>query len=188
MAKLLIIDDDSKIRLFLSDILEGWGHTISQAATAREGKALAAEIDFDVVLLDLDLPDENGLHILPDLTKAPSTPEIIIITGTGETGTGKELFAKAIHKNSKRAGGNFVAIDCGAIPETLAEESFFGHEKGAFTGAISMRKGRFERADHGTLFLDEIGEIPLPLQAKLLRIIQEKTFERVGGSSEINID
>ncbi|MDR9500700.1 MAG: sigma-54 dependent transcriptional regulator [Desulfurivibrionaceae bacterium] len=116
---------------------------------------------------------------------APTSTSILI---TGESGTGKELIAKAIHSNSKRENGPFISVNCAALPGSLLESELFGHEKGAFTGAISMRKGRFERADHGTLFLDEIGEIPLPLQAKLLRIIQEKTFERVGGSSEINSD
>ncbi len=116
---------------------------------------------------------------------APTSTSILI---TGESGTGKELIAKAIHSNSKRENGPFISVNCAALPDSLLESELFGHEKGAFTGAISMRKGRFERADHGTLFLDEIGEIPLSLQAKLLRIIQEKTFERVGGSSEINVD
>lgn len=116
---------------------------------------------------------------------APTSTSILI---TGESGTGKELIAKAIHSNSKRENGPFISVNCAALPDSLLESELFGHEKGAFTGAISMRKGRFERADHGTLFLDEIGEIPLPLQAKLLRIIQEKTFERVGGSSEIDVD
>ena len=269
MAKLLIIDDDPKIRLFLSDILEGWGHICSQAGTAEQGLKLSASIDFDVILLDLDLPDKNGLQILPDLIKAPSNPEIIIITGagdisgaklafkygawdyiqkpftidevflpitraleyrsekkgpsipvalnrqeivgesnaiqscldevaratssnasvlvTGETGTGKELFARAIHINSNRANGSFVAVDCGAIPETLAEESFFGHEKGAFTGADTKRDGVIKQAEGGTLFLDEIDDLPLNVQKSLLRALQEKTIRPLGGK-EISID
>jgi len=106
----------------------------------------------------------------------------------GESGTGKEMAAKAIHQRSNRKDGPFVAINCGAIPETLLESELFGHEKGAFTGAHVQRKGRIESANAGTLFLDEIGEIPLPLQVKLLRFLQEQTIERVGGRQSIQIN
>jgi len=106
----------------------------------------------------------------------------------GESGTGKELVAKAIHKQSHRANGPFIAINCGAIPETLLESELFGHEKGAFTGAHMQRPGRIESAEGGTLFLDEIGEISPALQVKLLRVLQERTIERVGGRVEIPVD
>src|SRR5450432_2296617 len=106
----------------------------------------------------------------------------------GESGTGKEMAARAIHQRSSRKGGPFVAINCSAIPETLLESELFGHEKGAFTGAHAQRKGRIETAEGGTLFLDEIGEIPLPLQVKLLRFLQEQIIERVGGRQEIQIN
>lgn len=106
----------------------------------------------------------------------------------GESGTGKEMTARAIHQKSARKDGPFVAINCGAIPENLLESELFGHEKGAFTGAHVQRKGRFEHADGGTLFLDEIGEIPLALQVKLLRFLQEQCVERVGGREEIHVD
>lgn len=107
---------------------------------------------------------------------------------TGESGTGKELIAHAIHKKSERATLPFVAINCGAIPENLMESELFGHEKGAFTGAHAQKKGRIEFAEGGTLFLDEIGELPLNLQVKLLRFLQEKTLERVGGHKTLEID
>ena len=110
------------------------------------------------------------------------------ILTTGDSGTGKELIAKAIHFNSPRRNKPFVAVSCAALSETLLESELFGHEKGAFTGAIAMKKGRFELADGGTLFLDEIGEIPVSLQVKLLRVLEEMSFERVGGTRTIAVD
>lgn len=106
----------------------------------------------------------------------------------GESGVGKELLAASLHYNSPRAQKAFVKINCGAIPEGLLESEFFGHEKGAFTGAIAKRTGRFEHADGGTLFLDEIGELPLSLQVKLLRVLQDRQFERVGGDKTLHVD
>ena len=106
----------------------------------------------------------------------------------GESGSGKELVARAIHRESGRAKGPFVAVNCAAIADTLQEAELFGHEKGAFTGATEQRKGRFEQADQGTLFLDEIGELSLSLQAKLLRVIQERSFHRIGGAAEVASD
>lgn len=107
---------------------------------------------------------------------------------SGPSGTGKELIAKAIHYESPRKNGPFVSINCGALTDTLLESELFGHEKGAFTGAISMKKGRFERADEGTLFLDEVGDMPQSLQVKLLRVLQEMEFERVGGTKTIQVN
>ena len=106
----------------------------------------------------------------------------------GETGTGKELVARAVHEASPRRGNPFVAVNCAALPESLLESELFGHEKGAFTSAVGQRKGRFELAHGGTIFLDEIGEIPPSMQAKLLRVLQERRFERVGGTQTIEID
>ncbi len=116
---------------------------------------------------------------------APTKATVLI---TGESGSGKELIARAIHYNSPRRNKPFVAVSCAALTETLLESELFGHEKGAFTGATAMRKGRFELADGGTLFLDEIGEIPTPVQVKLLRVLEEMTFERVGGTKTIEFD
>jgi two-component system, NtrC family, response regulator len=107
---------------------------------------------------------------------------------TGPSGTGKELIANAIHYNSPRKDRPFISINCGALTETLLESELFGHEKGSFTGAVAMKKGRFELADGGTLFLDEVGEMPPPLQVKLLRVLQEMEFERVGGTKTIKVD
>ena len=106
----------------------------------------------------------------------------------GESGTGKELLARAIHYNSPRAAGPFIKVNCAALPQTLLESELFGHEKGAFTGATATKKGRFELADGGSLFLDEIGDLPLDLQAKLLRVLQERSFERVGGTQTVAVD
>jgi len=120
------------------------------------------------------------------IRKVASTDAAILITG--ESGTGKELVARAIHDRSAKREGPFVPINCGAIPETLLESELFGYEKGAFTGAYSMQKGKFEFAEKGTLFLDEIAEMPVQLQSKLLRFLQEKTIQRIGGRKDIEID
>jgi two-component system NtrC family response regulator/two-component system response regulator HydG len=116
---------------------------------------------------------------------APTKATILI---AGESGTGKELVAEAMHARSPRARGAFVKVNCGALPETLLESELFGHEKGSFTGAVSRREGRFEAADHGTLFLDEIGDIPPPVQLRLLRFLQSREFERVGGNTTYTVD
>jgi DNA-binding NtrC family response regulator len=120
------------------------------------------------------------------IERVADTPSTVLITG--ESGTGKELVAKALHEHSGRKGGPFIKINCAAIPKTLMESELFGYEKGAFTGATSSKPGRFELADGGTLFLDEIGEIPVEMQVKLLRAIQESEFERVGGIKTIKVD
>ena len=120
------------------------------------------------------------------LHRAASTDATVLLEG--ESGTGKELFARTLHALSPRADGPFVAINCAAIPETLLETELFGHEKGAFTGAAARKLGKFELAHRGTLFLDEIGELSLPLQAKILRALEDKRFERVGGTVSIQVD
>ena len=124
--------------------------------------------------------------VFESIRKVATTEAPVLILG--ESGTGKEMAARAIHLRSARKAGPFVAINCSAIPETLIESELFGHEKGAFTGAHVQRKGRIESASEGTLFLDEIGEVPLPIQVKLLRFLQEQCIERVGGRQEIRVD
>ena len=126
------------------------------------------------------------LQVYQLIEKVSPTHASVLITG--ESGTGKELVAKAIHMNSPRDKEPFIAVNCAALSDNLLESELFGHEKGAFTGAVAMRKGRFELADNGTIFLDEVGEIPLALQSKLLRVLQEKTFERVGGGKTLEVD
>ena len=118
--------------------------------------------------------------------RAAATDTTVLLEG--ESGTGKELFARSLHALSTRADAPFVAINCAAIPETLLETELFGHEKGAFTGAVARKPGKFEMAHRGTLFLDEIGDLPLSLQAKILRALEEKRFERVGGTSSVQVD
>lgn len=270
MAKILIMDDDPKICQLLSPIIEALGHKASTSSTLEEGRRLSADNYFDLILLDLEFPEGNGLQILPDLLKSPSKPEVIIVTGTGddsgaelafkfgawdyvqkpfvlhevshpirralqyrqekmnrelpvllkrddiigsspdiesclelaakaantdasvlitgETGTGKELFARAIHENSKRSNENFITVDCGALPETLVESTLFGHEKGSFTGAERKREGLVVQAEGGTLFLDEIGDLPLISQKALLRTLQEKRVRPLGAKFEVPVN
>jgi two-component system NtrC family response regulator len=126
------------------------------------------------------------LYVLDTAARAAQTDTTVLIRG--ETGTGKELLAKAIHFNSRRRDKPFVTINCGAIPKELLESELFGHVKGAFTGAVTHKKGRVEMADAGTLFLDEIGEMPLELQVKILRLIQQREIEKVGGTEPITVD
>jgi len=129
---------------------------------------------------------EKMQEVFSMIRKVSTTDAPVLIEG--ESGTGKELVAQAIHKQSLRKDDPFIVINCGAIPENLLESELFGHEKGSFTGAHIQRKGRFELADGGTLFLDEIGELSLPLQVKLLRFLQERVIERIGGRKEIEVD
>jgi two-component system, NtrC family, response regulator len=267
MADILIIDDEAPIGSLLARFMRKEGHHVVYAATLAEGMKRVETEGFDVVFLDVHLPDGNGLEALPRITAASSSPEVIIITGegdpdgaelaitsgawtyilkppsmnnillqlnralqyrrekaharppvalkregiigrspqlgacldmvaqvaavevpvliTGETGTGKELFARAIHDNSPRAGEKFVVVDCASIPETLVGSMLFGHEKGAFTGAQKDRAGLILEADGGTLFLDEIGELPATLQKDFLRVLQEFRFRPLGSNREI---
>jgi DNA-binding NtrC family response regulator len=130
--------------------------------------------------------DASLRKVFTALQRAASTDTTVLIEG--ESGTGKELFARSLHALSSRADAPFVAINCAAIPETLLETELFGHEKGAFTGAVSRKPGKFEMAHRGTLFLDEIGDLPLALQAKILRALEERRFERVGGTALVTVD
>ncbi len=147
------------------------------------GAVLAAATRENHALIYGDKKTENILKIAKQI--APSEASVLL---TGASGTGKEIFSRFIHDNSKRANKKFVAVNCAAIPETLLESELFGYEKGAFTGAVSRRIGKFEEASDGTLLLDEISEMDIGIQAKLLRAIQEKEIDRIGGKSPIKIN
>ena len=149
-------------------------------ALRSENRRLNAEIDPSSKLVGESRQISQIEEFISRVAQSDSTVLI-----RGESGTGKEVVARAIHQSSPRQSRPFIAINCAAIPETLLESELFGHEKGAFTGAVGMRKGRFEAAEDGTLFLDEIGELASPMQAKLLRVLQQKEFERVGGTRPI---
>jgi two-component system NtrC family response regulator len=267
MAQILIIDDDEMFSTLLASAVHREGFDIQSAYTLQDGLKRVKSGAFDVVFLDVNLPDGNGLDLLSDIREASSSPEVIILTGqgtadgaelairsgvwdyiqkpssihvmmlpllralqyreeklkgkqpvslklegiigsspkmkacyelisqaavadvnvliTGETGTGKELFARAVHMNSARSGRNFVVVDCAALQDTLKESTLFGYEKGAFTGADQSREGLIKQADGGTLFLDEIGELPLPMQKSFLRVLQERHFRPLGSIKEI---
>ncbi len=278
MPSLLVVDDDRGIIRIFQRCFEPTDITIHSAASGAEAVKAIAELQPDVVVLDMVLPDTTGLSILGDIRQHNPTIPVVLITAAGtsdtaiesmrlgamdylakpldmakirevvgqaigisqsiretgengesafptsetatangmigkcpamqevykaigriadqninvlirgESGTGKELIARAIHQHSARSGKKFMAVNCAAIPEALLESELFGHEKGAFTGAVSQRIGKFEECEGGTLFLDEVGDMPLLMQSKVLRAIQEKEFQRVGGNQTIESD
>jgi len=177
---------------------------MAQASWASEAPATSYNASFELVDATSTniAPDNNELrgNGLPRIIGSSATlrrvldmvqvvaPTDATVLINGETGTGKELIAEAIHKCSDRSNGPFVKVNCSAIPAGLLESELFGHERGAYTGAVARGIGRFERANRGTLFLDEIGDLPLELQPKLLRVVQERQFERLGGSAPIQTD
>jgi DNA-binding NtrC family response regulator len=270
--RVLIVDDEKNILTSLSRLLDLEGFAVETAATARAGLEKLDDGDVDALLLDVRLPDIDGLEVLAQVrTRWPALPVIMMsghanldvavraiqngardfiekpvgadrllvslrnalafhdlkrshdaleaersktnaIVGsgraiaelreqialaapskarvliTGENGTGKELVARAVHDGSRRASGPFIKVNCAAIPAELIESELFGHERGAFTGALKAHKGKFEQASGGTLFLDEIGDMRLDVQAKLLRVLQEGEVDRVGGTTPIRVD
>ncbi len=159
---------------------------VKQANANRRAPALRADHESTTGRYGLIGGSEPMRAVFEIIDKVADTPSTVLVTG--ESGTGKELVAKALHENSGRVGKPFIKINCAAIPKNLMESELFGYEKGAFTGATSAKPGRFELADQGTLFLDEIGEIPVEMQVKLLRAIQESEFERVGGIKTLKVN
>ena len=178
--------DERHVRLLLV--------TAALAAVVRERERESARLQESNELLQAEINLEHNMvgasrpmrTLFERIGRIARTESTVLVRG--ESGTGKELVARAVHRNSPRANGPFIAINCAAITETLLESELFGHEKGAFTGAIGLKKGKLEIAHGGTLFLDEIGELPLTLQAKLLRALQEREFERVGGTRPVRVD
>jgi formate hydrogenlyase transcriptional activator len=152
----------------------------------NENLALREEIDGSSMFEEIVGSSEALRQVLTQVAKVAPTESTVLISG--ETGTGKELIARAIHRRSSRSSRAFIRVNCAAIPASLIASELFGHEKGAFTGALQRRVGRFESADGGTIFLDEIGEIPMETQIALLRVLQEREFERVGSSQPISVD
>src|SRR6195256_4775083 len=158
----------------------------NEERTQNENLVLREEIDRSSMFEEIVGSSEPLRRVLSQVAKVAPTDSTVLILG--ETGTGKELIARAIHKRSNRSGRAFIRVNCGAIPPSLIASELFGHEKGAFTGAMQRRVGRFESADSGTIFLDEVGDLPPETQIALLRVLQEREFERVGGSQTVPVD
>jgi two-component system, NtrC family, nitrogen regulation response regulator NtrX len=169
--------------LSLEKLLLSVQHALAVGQLVEENRSLKAKIAKEYEMIG----DSPEIRLLKEQISiaAPTSGWVLI---SGENGTGKELVARAIHSNSNRANKPFIEVNCAAIPEELIESELFGHEKGSFTGATALRKGKFDLANEGTLFLDEIGDMSLKTQAKVLRILQERKFERVGGSRTIEVD
>ena len=172
--------------LDLDDVVATIARALRLKAVESENARLRSELEGRYRFDNLVGDSAAFRDVLRQVTEvAPSRASVLLL---GESGTGKELVARAIHYNSPRRDLPFVAVNCAAIPETLIESELFGHVKGAFTGATGAREGRFAAADHGTLFLDEIADMPLPVQAKVLRALQEQSFEPVGSSRSVSVD
>jgi DNA-binding NtrC family response regulator len=159
---------------------------LKMQALERENRILRQKLEKNFIFENIIAVSKQMQNILNLIEKVKNSSESVLISG--ESGVGKEVIAKHLHNRSNFSKNPFIAINCAAMPENLLENELFGHEKGAFTGAINLKIGKVELAHNGTLFLDEIGDIPLPLQAKLLRLLQEKKFYRLGGSKEIKIN
>jgi two-component system response regulator AtoC len=172
--------DLNELHTMVKQALEAQSEVVSEAKTPRASRRAPAKFN------ELIGNSEKMKELLRTIERAADSRATVLVRG--ESGVGKELVARALHANSSRASKPFVAISCAALPETLLESELFGHEKSAFTGASSQRTGRFELAHTGTLFLDEIAEIPPSLQVKLLRVLQEREFERLGGTKSIKVD
>ncbi len=160
--------------------------TMEVSDLAVENESLRAQLTSSLQISDIIGNSSKIMELFETIRMVAPTEATVLILG--ESGTGKELVADAIHHNSPRASNPLIKVNCAALPESLLESELFGHEKGSFTGAVSRREGRFKLSDSGSLFLDEIGEMSFTLQAKLLRVIQDKTFERVGGTETLAVD
>jgi formate hydrogenlyase transcriptional activator len=179
-------DDEGRIIRWYATGIDIEDRKQAEERVQKENVALREEIDHSSMFEEIVGSSQALRKVLAQAARvAPMDSTVLIL---GETGTGKELIARAIHKRSKRSGRAFIRVDCAAIPASLIASELFGHEKGAFTGALQRHLGRFELANGGTIFLDEIGELPAETQSALLRVLQEREFERVGGSQPISVD
>ena len=179
-------DDEGRIIRWYATGIDIEDRKQAEERVQKENVALREEIDHSSMFEEIVGSSQALRKVLAQAARvAPMDSTVLIL---GETGTGKELIARAIHKRSKRSGRAFIRVDCAAIPTSLIASELFGHEKGAFTGALQRHLGRFELANGGTIFLDEIGELPTETQSALLRVLQEREFERVGGSQPISVD
>src|SRR5262249_29720523 len=181
-----VIDERGQIIRWYSTATDIEGRKRAEEEVKKENIVLREEIDKTSMFEEIVGVSAPLQSVLTDVSKVAPTDSTVLITG--ETGTGKELVARAIHKRSRRSARPFVSVNCAAIPLSLIASELFGHEKGAFTGATQRRQGRFELAEGGTIFLDEVGELPAEIQIALLRVLQEREFERVGGGRPIRAD
>src|SRR6266436_3225836 len=181
-----LLDDQGRVIRWYATGTDIDDRVRAEERTRNENLALREQIDRDSMFEDIVGTSEELSKVLRQLSKVASSDCTVLILG--ETGTGKELIARAIHKRSNRAERAFIAVNCAAIPASLIASELFGHEKGAFTGATQRRLGRFESANGGTIFLDEVGDLPLETQIALLRVLQDKKIERVGSSKSISVD
>ena len=179
-------DDEGRIIRWYATGIDIDDRKQAEERVQKENLALREEIDHSSMFEEIVGSSAALRKVLAQVAKVAPVDSTVLILG--ETGTGKELIARAIHKRSKRSARAFIRVNCAAIPQSLIASELFGHEKGAFTGALQRRLGRFELADGGTIFLDEIGELPAETQIALLRVLQEREFERVGGSQPISVD
>src|SRR3989441_6431797 len=181
-----LVDDQSRVLRWYATAMDIDDRKRTEERTQSENLALREDIDRASMFEEIVGSSASLRAVLVQVAKVAPTDSTVLILG--ETGTGKELIARAIHKRSRRATKAFIRVNCAAIPQSLIASELFGHEKGAFTGALQRRLGRFESADGGTIFLDEIGELPQETQVALLRVLQEREFERVGGNEPIVVD
>ena len=179
-------DDDGRVIRWYATGIDIDDRKQAEERVQKENLALREEIDTASMFEEIVGSSAALRKVLGQVAKVAAVDSTVLILG--ETGTGKELIARAIHKRSKRASRAFIRVNCAAIPQSLIASELFGHEKGAFTGAMQRRLGRFELADGGTIFLDEIGELPAETQIALLRVLQEREFERVGSSQSLSVD
>jgi len=181
-----LLDEDGKVIRWYATATDIDDRKRSEERTRNENLALREEVDKAFMFEEIVGNSQVLQSVLARVTKVAPTDSTVLLTG--ETGTGKELIARAIHKRSQRSSRAFVNVNCAAIPTSLIASELFGHERGAFTGALQRRLGRFELAEGGTIFLDEVGELPMDTQVALLRVLQEREFERVGGNQSIHTD